>query len=97
VPLRSEGLKFLLYGAAVDIVHKMSGKIVTMGDGPGDAYFRLANAPREGIFKIISNSKKKRNDRVCSLWALILIYLSDCCWTRALVVVSLLLLFLTFS
>lgn len=64
VPLHSEGLKFLLYGAAVDIVHKMSSKIVTVGDGPGNSYFRLANAPREGIFKIISNSKKKRNDRV---------------------------------
>jgi hypothetical protein len=64
VPLKSEGIKFLLYGAAVDIVHKMSNKIVTVGSGPGNEYFKLMNGTREGLFKIISNSKKKINDRV---------------------------------
>ncbi len=65
MPLQTEGLKFLLYGSQVDLVHKMSNKIVTVGEKPGSTYFRLSNGAREGIFRIFSNSKKKRNDRVC--------------------------------
>lgn len=67
VPLVSEGIKFLLFESPVDLVHKMSNKVVTVSENPGVGYFKLSNGPREGAFRIVSNSKKKSNDRVCPL------------------------------
>lgn len=44
----------------------MSNKVVTVSEDPGVGYFvKLSNGPREGAFRIVSNTKKKINDRVC--------------------------------